>query len=94
MRCTRFGRAWRKHIADVRDIVGGCVAALGNAAAVGQTFQLAGPAPFTWDEACEKFRRYTASVISADAATTIVDAVGGLEQVKDMAGVAGVVTRG
>ena len=45
------GRAWRKHIADVRDIVGGCVAALGKAAAVGQTFQLAGPAPFTWDDA-------------------------------------------
>jgi UDP-glucose 4-epimerase len=45
------GRAWRKHVADVRDIVGGCIAALGNAAAVGQTFQLAGPAPFTWDDA-------------------------------------------
>ena len=49
--------------------------------------------PFTWDEACEKFRRYTASVISAGAATAIVDTVGGLEQVKDMAEVAGVVTR-
>ena len=45
------GRAWRKHIADVRDIVGGCVAALGNAQAIGETFQLAAPAPFTWDEA-------------------------------------------
>jgi UDP-glucose 4-epimerase len=45
------GRVWRKHIADVRDIVAGCVAALGKDAAIGETFQLAGPAPFTWDEA-------------------------------------------
>jgi len=35
----------------VRDIVGGCIAALGKEGAYGQTFQLAGPAPFTWDEA-------------------------------------------
>jgi UDP-glucose 4-epimerase len=45
------GPAWRKHIADVRDIVAGCLAALGKDAARGETFQLAGPAPFTWDEA-------------------------------------------
>jgi UDP-glucose 4-epimerase len=45
------GRSWRKHIADVRDIVSGCLAALGKPAALGQTFQLAGPAPFTWEEA-------------------------------------------
>jgi UDP-glucose 4-epimerase len=45
------GRPWRKHIADVRDIVAGCVAALGVPEALGQTFQLAGPAPFGWDEA-------------------------------------------
>jgi UDP-glucose 4-epimerase len=44
------GRSWRKHIADVRDIVAGCVAALGKSAALGETFQLAGPAPFTWEE--------------------------------------------
>jgi UDP-glucose 4-epimerase len=44
------GRSWRKHIADVRDIVAGCVAALGKPAALGQTIQLAGPAPFTWEE--------------------------------------------
>jgi UDP-glucose 4-epimerase len=44
------GRSWRKHIADVRDIVGACVAALGKEAAIGQTFQLGGPAPFTWEE--------------------------------------------
>ena len=45
------GRAWRKHVADVRDIVGACVAALGKRDAFGETFQLAGPAPFTWDDA-------------------------------------------
>ena len=32
--------------------------------------------PFTWEEACEKFRRYTASILSAQQATTIIDAVG------------------
>lgn len=45
------GRPFKKHIADVRDIVAGCVAALGKPAAVGEAFQLAGPRPFTWDEA-------------------------------------------
>lgn len=45
------GRSWRKHIADVRDIVGGCLAALGKPAARGETFQLASAAPFTWEEA-------------------------------------------
>ncbi|HEU5315308.1 MAG TPA: NAD(P)-dependent oxidoreductase [Chloroflexota bacterium] len=45
------GRSWRKHVADVRDIVGACVAALGKRDAFGETFQLAGPAPFTWDDA-------------------------------------------
>jgi UDP-glucose 4-epimerase len=43
------GRPYKKHIADVRDIVSGCVAALGKPAALGEVFQLAGPAPFTWD---------------------------------------------
>jgi 2-methylcitrate dehydratase PrpD len=44
--------------------------------------------PFTWAEACEKFRRYTASVLGPPRATAIVDAVGGLERVTDMADVA------
>jgi UDP-glucose 4-epimerase len=48
---NEHGRSWRKHIADVRDIVAGCLAALGKPAALGETFQLAGPAPFTWEEA-------------------------------------------
>ena len=44
--------------------------------------------PFTWDEACEKFRRYTASILSAPRAAAIIEAVGGLDQVADMAEVA------
>lgn len=43
------GRPFKKHIAEVRDIVGGCLAALGKGDALGQTFQLAGPEAFTWD---------------------------------------------
>jgi 2-methylcitrate dehydratase PrpD len=50
--------------------------------------------PFTWDEACEKFRRYTASVLEAPRATAIVDAVGQLERVRDVAAVARLVALG
>jgi 2-methylcitrate dehydratase PrpD len=49
--------------------------------------------PFTWDESCEKFRRYTASILDTQRATTIIDSVGGLEQVADMADVARLVAR-
>jgi nucleoside-diphosphate-sugar epimerase len=45
------GRPYKKHIADVRDIVHGCATALDKPGAIGQTFQLGGPRPFTWDEA-------------------------------------------
>jgi UDP-glucose 4-epimerase len=45
------GRPFKKHIADVRDIVHGCACALGKPKAIGETFQLAGPEPFTWDQA-------------------------------------------
>ncbi len=45
------GRPFRKHVADVRDIVHGCLCALGKERAFGQTYQLAGPAAFNWDEA-------------------------------------------
>ncbi|HUG36895.1 MAG TPA: MmgE/PrpD family protein [Candidatus Limnocylindrales bacterium] len=44
--------------------------------------------PFTWDDACEKFRRFTASVIAAERQTAIIDAIGRLEHVADMAEVA------
>ena len=44
------GRPWKKHMADVRDIVHGCVAALAKEPAFGEKFQLAGPSAFSWDE--------------------------------------------
>jgi 2-methylcitrate dehydratase PrpD len=34
--------------------------------------------PFTWDEASEKFRRYTASLLGAPQATAIIGAIGAL----------------
>ena len=46
------------------------------------------PNPFTWKEVCEKFGRYTAPVLDAKHSTAIIDAVGGYEQVADMASVA------
>ena len=49
--------------------------------------------PFTWAEVCDKFRRFTASIISARQATALIEAVGGLEQATDMAAVAQRVTR-
>jgi len=45
------GRAYKKHIAHADDIVAGFTAAIGKPQAVGGTFQLAAPTPFTWDEA-------------------------------------------
>ncbi len=45
------GRPHKKHIADVRDIVHGCFCALDKPEAAGGAIQLAGPRPFTWDEA-------------------------------------------
>jgi len=49
--------------------------------------------PFTWPEACEKFRRYTASVLDAERAGAVVDAVGNLERASDMAEIARLVAR-
>jgi 2-methylcitrate dehydratase PrpD len=41
--------------------------------------------PFTWAEICHKFRRFTAPIIGAKQADGIIEAVGHLEQVNDMA---------
>jgi hypothetical protein len=49
--------------------------------------------PFTWDEIGDKFRRFTASLISAKQAAGIIEAVGHLEQIPDMAEVAQAVAR-
>ena len=45
------GRAWKKHIVDVRDIVHGLVGGLYNPNINGEVIQLAAPQPFTWDQA-------------------------------------------
>lgn len=45
------GRTYKKHIADVHDIVAGLLAVLGNEAALGEAFQLAAPSAYTWAEA-------------------------------------------
>jgi 2-methylcitrate dehydratase PrpD len=44
--------------------------------------------PFTWPEICEKFRRYTRTVLDEARATAIIDVVGRLEKVPDMTEVA------
>ncbi|MFC2041456.1 MmgE/PrpD family protein [Chloroflexota bacterium] len=44
--------------------------------------------PFTWEEICEKFRRFTARVISEPQAFAIIEAVGSLPDTQDMATVA------
>ena len=44
------GRSYKKHIADVRDLVGGMLCGLGNRQIAGQAIQLAAPSPFTWEE--------------------------------------------
>ena len=61
------GRPYKKHIADVRDIVLGCLAAFEKPAAIGETFQLGGPAPFTWDQ--------TVPYLSEKLGTPYVEAV-------------------
>jgi 2-methylcitrate dehydratase PrpD len=44
--------------------------------------------PFTWDEICGKFRRFTRHLLSPEQATAIIEAVGHLDQATDMAEVA------
>lgn len=44
--------------------------------------------PLTWPDACEKFTRYTRTLISANQARAIIDAVSGLENQNDMAVIA------
>jgi len=47
------------------------------------------PNPFSWEEAVEKFRRYTVTVLGGQRTKAIIDAVGGLEHGGDIADVAG-----
>lgn len=45
------GRTYKKHIADVQDIVDGLLVVLGKPQALGEAFQLAAPSAYTWEEA-------------------------------------------
>jgi nucleoside-diphosphate-sugar epimerase len=48
--CDRSGRPWKKHCIEVRDIVHAYDRAIANEKTYGNTYQIAGPGPFTWDE--------------------------------------------
>ncbi|MEX0763308.1 MAG: NAD(P)-dependent oxidoreductase [Dehalococcoidia bacterium] len=48
--CDKNGRPWKKHCIEVRDIVHAYDRAAGNENTYGKTYQLGGPAPFTWDD--------------------------------------------
>ncbi len=48
--CDRNGRPWKKHCIEVRDIVHAYDKMAGNPKTYGNAYQIAGPAPFTWDE--------------------------------------------
>jgi 2-methylcitrate dehydratase PrpD len=49
--------------------------------------------PFTWDEVCAKFHRFTAPIISTGQATALIEAVCRLEQLDNMAEVAQAMAR-
>jgi hypothetical protein len=44
--------------------------------------------PFTWKEVCDKFRRFTEQIIGGKQAEALIEAVGSLELIADMAEVA------
>ena len=44
------GRPYKQHLCDIRDIVQGLVLGIEKEAAVGEEYNLAGPAPFDWGE--------------------------------------------
>ena len=45
------GNSWKDHMVDVRDLVSGLTGALNQAQTFGEVYHLAGPRPFTWEEA-------------------------------------------
>ena len=64
----------------------------------GETHTLAAPPckgsprnPFTWDDACEKFRRYAAKAVREQKVSAIIEAVKDLPRCKDMAAIASLV---
>jgi len=50
--------------------------------------------PLTWEDACEKFSRYTRTLIGERQAKAIMDAVGDIENQGDMARIASLVAKG
>jgi 2-methylcitrate dehydratase PrpD len=50
--------------------------------------------PLTWDDACEKFRRYTQTFIEERQAKAIIDAVADLDDQTDMARIAVLIAKG
>jgi 2-methylcitrate dehydratase PrpD len=44
--------------------------------------------PFSWDEICEKFRRYTREILSEEQAEAVIGGIAHLEQTADMAEIA------
>ncbi|MND02372.1 hypothetical protein D3C83_217350 [compost metagenome] len=49
--------------------------------------------PLNWDDACEKFSRYTRPFIGEPQARAIMDALADLENQSDMARLAGLVAK-
>ena len=61
--CDPNGRSWMKHTLDVRDIAHGFEQLLGSQAAIGNTYQLGAPGPFTWREVVPAIARATGEQI-------------------------------
>ena len=49
--------------------------------------------PLTWADACEKFRRYTRSIVGAAQANAIMDAVADLDNQSDMGRIASLLAK-
>ncbi|MBM31460.1 MAG: hypothetical protein CL764_01235 [Chloroflexi bacterium] len=48
--CDKNGRPWKKHVMDIRDIIQAFEKVIGIKKTFGETYQIAGKYPFTWDE--------------------------------------------
>ncbi|HJN59376.1 MAG TPA: NAD(P)-dependent oxidoreductase [Dehalococcoidia bacterium] len=48
--CDKNGRPWKKHVMDIRDIIQAFEKIIGVKKTFGETYQIAGKSPFTWDE--------------------------------------------
>jgi nucleoside-diphosphate-sugar epimerase len=48
--CDKNGRSWKKHVMDIRDIIQAFEKIICVKKTFGETYQIAGKSPFTWDE--------------------------------------------